>query len=418
MTTPTVPSDTPSYGQPWPQQDHDEPPARSAGPVPSTGRHRPSLALVALALGASLLGGGVGAAVGVESTSRATPASSPLRTSAGTSTTGIATTGTAPVQAGAGTVAAAAATATPSVVKITEHGAGGSATGSGVVLTRDGYILTNNHVVAEAADGGTVSVTLADGRRSSARIVGRDPSSDLAVIQIRGVAGLVPATLGSSEGLQVGDLVVAIGAPLGLAGTVTSGIVSSLHRPVRTGDPSVSDSDAVLDAVQTDAAINPGNSGGPLVDSAGRVLGINSAIATLGGDSTGSAGQSGNIGVGFAIPIDYARGIADQLIRTGSATHAYLGVEATTAGSTTAGSDPTDGTGAELRSVQSGAPAAKAGLQVGDVVTAVRGRPVNTVDGLVAAVRSAGVGTALRLTYLRNGASHTVTVTTVAAPRA
>jgi putative serine protease PepD len=282
-------------------------------------------------------------------------------------------------------------------------GSGGE--GTGVILSADGLILTNNHVVADAANGGALSVTLNNGSTSSATIVGRDPVTDLAVIRAKGVSGLRPATLGSSANLRAGEAVVAIGSPLGLQGTVTSGIVSALNRPVRTGDAGAAAgaSSTVIDAVQTDAAINPGNSGGPLVNLAGQVVGINSAIASLGSGS----GQSGSIGVGFSIPIDQARWIAKQLIASGHATHAQLGVSVRDA----VGSDSSGTQGAYLAAVSAGGSAQAAGLHTGDIVTKVGNRRIDGADSLIAAIRSHRPDQKVQLTYVRAGQAHQTTVT-------
>jgi putative serine protease PepD len=307
-----------------------------------------------------------------------------------------------------GTPEAAAATIGPSVVTVEVTGQVGSPfggvtsqsdTGSGVVIRAEGYVLTNNHVVAAAVDGGSVHVTLSDGRTVPATIVGTDASADLAVLKLNGVSGLTAATFAKSDDLKIGQAVLAVGAPLGLANTVTQGIVSTLHRPVATGEST--NSQAVIDAVQTDAAINPGNSGGALVDLAGRVVGINSAIATAGG-------TSGNIGVGFAIPSETATKIADQIIRTGSATHSQIGVSVADAPS---GTDGAPGLGALIRAVQSGGPAAKAGVQVGDVVTKVDDRRVTDANSLIVAVRSHDPGEVVTLTLTRNGSEKTLRVT-------
>ena len=309
-----------------------------------------------------------------------------------------------------GSVSAAAATIRPSVVTIQVASTSEAGTGSGVILTADGYILTNNHVVSVAGDGGTMTVELADGTRADATLVGADPSSDLAVIKID-ATGLTAAAFASSADLVVGQTVVAVGAPLGLSDTVTSGIVSNTARPVRSGD----NNDAVFNAVQTDAAINPGNSGGPLVDLNGEVVGINAAIAT---ESTGGVqvpGQStssGSIGIGFAIPSDEATRVADELIATGAATHAVLGVSAGTAGAGTAGAGSGGSTpGAVLQSVDSGGAGANAGLVAGDIVTSVAGQRVSDVDGLIAAVRSHAPGDRVEVTYSRGGTVATVSVT-------
>jgi putative serine protease PepD len=264
-----------------------------------------------------------------------------------------------------------------------------------------------------------VSVTFNDGSSATAKIIGTDPLDDLAVIKVS-KSGLTPAVLGDSSKIQVGDPVLAVGSPLGLSGTVTAGIVSALNRPVETQDQSQQQQvdpfgfgfgnstpqttqPTVINAIQTDAAINPGNSGGALVDSAGQVIGINSAIASLG--STDLSGQSGNIGVGFAIPIDQARVIASQLIETGHATHPLLGVTLT---------DATSASGADqalVRSVTAGGPAAKAGIKGGDVITSIDGHPTAGADAVIADVRSFQPGDQITVTYVRSGSTRTATVT-------
>jgi putative serine protease PepD len=316
--------------------------------------------------------------------------------------------------------AAIAAKVLPSVVSIRVRSQSQSDSGSGVVLRPDGYILTNNHVVSAASGGaGTVSVTFNDGSSESAKIVGTDPLDDLAVVKVA-KSGLTAASLGNSSQLQVGDPVLAVGSPLGLTGTVTAGIVSALNRPVETqqepqpqqidpfgfnfnGNQGQPAQPTVIDAIQTDAAINPGNSGGPLVNAAGQVIGINSAIASLGSSGLGS--QSGNIGVGFAIPIDQARTIAGELIDTGHASHPLLGV-------TLADTTSANGNGRALvRSVTADGPAAKAGIKGGDVITAVGGLPTAGADAVIAAIRSYQPGDRVKVTYVRGGNTKTVTVT-------
>jgi putative serine protease PepD len=304
------------------------------------------------------------------------------------------------------TATAAAAKAAPSVVTLYVSSGSDSGSGSGVVLTDDGYVLTNNHVVTlEGAGTGTVQVRTADGTLYDATVVGTDPSSDLAVVKID-ASGLTPATFANSDKVQVGDVAVAIGAPLGLSNTVTDGIVSATGRAVETG--SSQDDSTVIDAIQTDAAINPGNSGGALVNGAGEVIGINSAIATVASSSPGSQGQSGNIGVGFAIPANSAQRIAKELIAHGKATRSFLGVS-----SRTASDDQNSGvgSGAEIVSVQPGTAAADAGLQAGDVVTAVGDRPVTTSTELTAAVRSKAPGDKVTLTIRRGSDTKKVDVT-------
>jgi putative serine protease PepD len=314
-----------------------------------------------------------------------------------------------------GSPESAAAIIGPSVVTIEVTGTQSSGfgqqqvadTGSGVIIRSAGYILTNNHVVAAAANGGTVNVTLADGTTVPAHIVGTDITTDLAVIKIDGQTGLKAATFAASDALKIGQAVIAVGAPLGLSNTVTEGIVSTLHRPVATGDST--SSQAVIDAVQTDAAINPGNSGGALVDLAGRVVAIPSAIASTG--SSGS-GQSGNIGVGFGIPSETATKVADQLISTGHAVHSQIGVGLASDSSSSTG---TPGNGATIANVNAGSPAAKAGLQAGDVVTKVNSRLITDSVSLIAAIRSYDPGTTVTLTYTRGGSPKTTKVTLASA---
>ncbi|MDQ1602089.1 MAG: putative serine protease PepD [Actinomycetota bacterium] len=379
------------------------PPAPPAGPQAGDRRPRRGVALLsAVALAAGLVGGGAGAALTATLDDNGTAATTPASS---TSLQGTNTRTSTP--AADGSVEAVAAAVLPSVVSIEVTTAQGGDEGTGIVLSSDGLILTNNHVVADAASGaGSISVTLNDGSTASASIVGRDPVTDLAVIKAKGVSGLTKAALGSSADLAPGEQVVAIGSPLGLQGTVTSGIISALNRPVRTGSATgTENASTVIDAIQTDAAINPGNSGGPLVNLQGEVVGINSAIASLGA-SAGS--QSGSIGLGFSIPIDQARTIATELINTGSATHAQLGVsvqDASTSGSSTF-SD-----GAAVGAVTAGGAAEKAGLAAGDVITKVGNRSVDSADALIAAIRSHLPGDSVTLTYTHNGTKTTTKVT-------
>jgi putative serine protease PepD len=318
--------------------------------------------------------------------------------------------GNAPV----GNVEQVAAKVVPSVVMLETDLGRQSEEGSGIVLSSDGLILTNNHVVATAAnpghapaphpgsdDGGggrepdsnppggppKTTVTFSDGRTADFTVVGADPTTDIAVVRVQGVSGLTPISLGSSANLRVGQPVMAVGSPLGLEGTVTTGIVSALNRPVSTTGES-GNQNTVLDAIQTDAAINPGNSGGALVNMSGQLVGVNSAIATLGGDSQDA--QSGSIGLGFAIPVDQAKRIADELIATGTASHASLGVQVTNDKGTP---------GAKVVEVIPNGAAASAGLPGGVVVTKVDDRPVNSADAVVAAVRSKAPGDKVTLTY-------------------
>ncbi|MCZ2836659.1 S1C family serine protease [Modestobacter sp. VKM Ac-2985] len=289
----------------------------------------------------------------------------------------------------------------PAVVSIEVRLASAGATGSGVVVDAEGgYLVTNNHVISGAADveGAEIRAVFSDGSGSTARIVGRDPASDLAVLKVD-KPGLVAASLGSVSDLVVGDPVVAIGSPLGLAGTVTSGIVSALDRPVRLSGEG-SDTNAVISAVQTDAPINPGNSGGALVDATGAVIGINTAIASVGGNGT----TGGSIGLGFAIPIDTVRDISEELISTGTAVHASLGVNARSV---------TDGTrdGALVLNVEPDSGAAEAGVQEQDVVIAVDGEPVRSSEELAVEVDAHEPGETVTLELVRGGSSREVDVT-------
>ncbi|MBD3782922.1 MAG: trypsin-like peptidase domain-containing protein [Micrococcales bacterium] len=337
-------------------------------------------------------------------------------------------TDTGPVQqasASAPNWTATAAAVSPSVVSITAQLQGGEAQGSGVIIDRSGHVVTNNHVVAGAQK---LQVTLADGRTFAATVKGTDPSTDLAVVTIdKAPSGLTPIAMGDSDALKVGDPVMAVGNPLGLAGTVTTGIVSALNRPVTTQaeqqqpqqqnpfggsfqQQQQTSEPVVTNAIQTSAAINPGNSGGALVNAAGQLVGINSAIASLG--SSGS-GQSGSIGIGFAIPVTEVRSITQQLIDKGAAEHAYLGVYPQDGSAS-------DGTatraGAEITKVGAGTPAAKAGLRAGDVVVALDGDPVDGAQSLVGYVREQTVGSTVTLTVLRDGKSIEVKATLVATP--
>jgi putative serine protease PepD len=311
--------------------------------------------------------------------------------------------GNAPI----GSVEQVAAKVVPSVVKLETDMGRASEEGSGIILSADGLILTNNHVVAGAKDAPPpgappvqTKVTFNTGSTTTFQIVGTDPSSDIAVVRAKGVSGLTPISLGSSSNLVVGQQVVAVGSPLGLQGTVTEGIISSLNRPVAAGGDA-KNQNTVLDAIQTDAAINPGNSGGALVNMSGELVGINSAIATLGGDSGQS--QSGSIGLGFAIPVDQAKRIADELIKNGVASHASLGVQV--------GNDKAID-GAKIVDVTNGGAAQSAGLPSGVVVTKVDDRVISSADALVAAVRSKAPGDKVTLTYLDPaGKPQTVQVT-------
>lgn len=320
---------------------------------------------------------------------------------------------------------AVAAKASPSVVAIAVQSAQGGDEGSGVVWDGKGDIVTNNHVVAAAGAGGTVQVRLGAQTTYEAKVVGTDPTTDLAVVRLTDPPkDLRPIGRAKSGSLAVGDPVMALGNPLGLSGTVTTGIVSSLDRPVTTqaisSDSAGSDQlgsqspaqapaqEVVTDAIQTSAAINPGNSGGALVDAAGNLVGINSSIASL----SSGGGQAGSIGIGFAIPVAEVGTVADQLIASGSAQHASLGVSVADA---TVKSGSATVSGAGVQQVVPGSAAAHAGLQTGDVVTAVNGRAIDGADGLVGAVRGLAVGSTVRLTVsASDGSTRDATATLTA----
>jgi putative serine protease PepD len=294
-----------------------------------------------------------------------------------------------------GSVEDVAARVLPSVVKIDVAGPQGQGSGSGIILTSDGSILTNNHVVELAGDSGAIRVSFNDGTSAKAEILGTDPLTDTAVIKAEGVSDLTPATVGKSANLDVGQGVVAVGSPFGLDATVTSGIVSALDRPVNVGSDAAGNS-TTYPAIQTDAAINPGNSGGPLVDMTGAVVGINSSIRTAASQTPGS--EAGSIGLGFAIPIDEVMPIVDQMSAGETPTHARLGIRVSDAGAAAE-----DQPGARVEEVTDGSTAAAAGLQVGDVITKVDDQTITGADSLVATIRSFRPGDSVSVTWLRDG---------------
>lgn len=417
----------PSVGSPHPQPAQPAPPAAS-------GKRSIAVPMIAAAVVAALLGGGVGAGVATwaVTSQQASPTSGPASQQ----------TITIDNPDGTDVVTAVAAKAGNSVVTISVASRTAGGTGSGVILSDDGYVLTNTHVVTldgESADG-AIEVTTADGRLYSAHIVGLDPIVDLAVIKLDDASGLVPIEWGDSEALEVGDQVVAIGAPLGLANTVTDGIVSALGRSIQIASsavPDSGDSDTTPDrnqnggqglfdfwqfgprgnqqgrssaamgpislpVIQTDAAINPGNSGGALLNGRGELVGVNVAIA-----STGSShGEAGSIGVGFSIPASLAERVANEIIQTGEASHGLLGATVSTATSR-----DSNVVGAVIQSVERGGAAAEAGLRQGDVVTSFNGNPVTSSTDLTAQVRALAGGASAELSYQRGGTFHDVEVT-------
>jgi putative serine protease PepD len=293
-----------------------------------------------------------------------------------------------------GSVEDVAARVLPSVVKIDVAGQAGTGSGSGIILTSDGTILTNNHVVEVAGDSGRITVDFADGTTAEATVLGTDPLTDTAVIKADGVSNLTAATIGKSANLNVGQEVVAVGSPFGLDATVTSGIVSALDRPVNVGTDGGGNS-TTYPAIQTDAAINPGNSGGPLVDMSGAVVGINSSIRTAASQpGFGQESASGSIGLGFAIPIDEVMPIVDQMSAGETPTHARLGLKV--------GDPPEDGpTGALVSDVTAGSTADEGGLEAGDVITEIDGQRISGADSLVATIRSYRPGDSVTVTWVR-----------------
>jgi putative serine protease PepD len=403
-----------AYSPVIPQTPAEARPAAFAQPgAPTRSTRPPRLAeLGAVALVAAIL-----ASTGTYALTRQNAEPSPA-----TRTSTSQTTSSSPVlqaDASAPNWSVTAGAVSPSVVAISVSGGQGEGQGSGVIFDALGHILTNNHVVAAGGQGSKLSVTLNDKRTYEATTVGTDPTTDLAVIKLTNAPDDLKAiTLGDANVLKVGDQVMAVGNPLGLAGTVTTGIVSALNRPVTTSeqsrDPSSQQgaSEAVVtNAIQTSAAINPGNSGGALVNAGGQLIGINSAIASLG--SGGPSSQGGNIGIGFAIPVNEARSIADQLISTGKATHPYLGV-ASKEDVVEVGSAKR--TAAVLTNVVGGTPAAKAGLKSGDAIVAVDGESIDGSLSLVAQVRERAVGETVTLQVVRDGQTRDIKATLVAKP--
>jgi putative serine protease PepD len=362
------------------------PPPPPTQPVPPAAAPRRGGRMAATALLALLLAGGGGVVGGLVVHAADSHSGTPTAAATATGPTSVKVMDRS-------SLADIAAKVKPSVVDIRTR----SGEGSGVVYSADGYIVTNNHVVADA-NGAAVQVNFSDGRSASARIVGTDPKTDLALLKVDGVSGLTAVTIGDSSKLRVGDTVLAIGSPLGLQGTVTSGIVSALDRTIQEGgdqNQSAPQTTDIAGAIQTDAAINPGNSGGALVDLDGHLVGINTAIAT-------SGQNQGNIGVGFAIPGNLVDRVAKTLQSGQKVVHPYLGVQVTTAG---------NNGGATVSAVAGGSPAEQAGLRAGDVITKAGTKAIHTSEDLVGAVQASKPGDKLDLTVVRDGASRTVTVT-------
>ncbi|MFM9134678.1 MAG: S1C family serine protease [bacterium] len=396
--------DRQAYDEYWARQYASNPYSSSAYgttayAAPSTPRHsrgggnggKVALAVTGAAI-VAIVAGTIGGAVGFTAARLTAPAPAAAVAAPAAPLGGSAD---APSLAANGSIAAVAQAVQPSVVQI--NVGEGEGTGSGFIIQEDGYILTNHHV---AGGGGALSVTFSDGETAEAELVGSSPGYDLAVIKVA-ESGLPAVALGSSGALQVGDTTIAIGSPLGLQGTVTSGIVSALNRPVSVGGNGQGDT-AFINAIQTDAAINPGNSGGPLVDGNGAVIGVNSAIMSMG---NGMGGGAGSIGLGFAIPIDTAQRIASELISTGSSATPIIGVQLAM---------DFDGPGARVADVSSGGPAAAAGLLTDDVIVELNGVPVQDATDLIVDIRSLAPGETVTVTVERGGQERTFDLTLAA----
>ena len=361
----------------------DWPPTQPPGQEPPKQKRRwgrragAGVALVALSLGSGAAGAGLVELTNDDAPAATSPATSGLTVQGG--------------EVAASGLSAVAAKVLPSVVSIRVSGPQGSGEGSGVVLDSDGMILTNNHVVEGAGGPTDYTVTFSNGSSAEAQVVGTDPATDLAVVQVTGVEDLKPATFAAADSLDVGDGVLAIGSPLGLEGSVTSGIVSALHRSVNLGTAQDGTASILPDAIQTDAAINPGNSGGALVDLAGRVVGINTAIASL-----GAGGGSGSIGLGFAIPVGQALSVAESLMKGEQPSQPVLGVSISQTSQ-----------GALVRAVTAGSGAAAAGLRPGDLITAVDREPIGE-EGLPVLIRRFQPGDTITVTYRRGAIERTV----------
>lgn len=376
------------------------PPAYAAAPAAPPARGRKGFAAAVVA--ASLVVGGAAGLGGAATWSALEDDGAGTGSPSGVQTSQVVDT---PVSdAEPGSVQQVAETVLPSVVRIDVSSGQEGGSGSGIVLSSDGQILTNEHVIAAAGEGADITVSFDDGSRATATVLGADPLTDTAVIQAEGVEGLTPATIGSSEDLRVGQEVVAIGSPFGLDATVTSGIVSALDRPVGVASDASGDA-TIYPAIQTDAAINPGNSGGPLVDTNGHVVGINSSIRTS-GSTSGASG--GSIGLGFSIPIDEVLPIVEQMAAGETPTHARLGISVSDATAAEGQSGAEAVIGALVREVGEGSTAGDAGLEPGDVVVRVDDTMITGSDSLVATIRSYRPGDTVTLTFVRDGEEQSV----------
>jgi putative serine protease PepD len=370
-------------------------------PAPKPGGRRGGL--VAAVLVAALVAGGLGGGLGYTLAKNDDTASTTVSAS---------DTGASQVKRDPNSVAGVAARALPSTVTIeaeSTNGQGG--TGTGFVFDKQGHIITNNHVVADAVDGGKLTATFPNGKKYDAEIVGHAQGYDVAVIKLKNApSDLKPLALGDSDKIAVGDETIAIGAPFGLSNTVTTGIISAKNRPVASSDGSSDSKASYMNALQTDASINPGNSGGPLLDATGAVIGINSAIQSAGSGGLGGSGQSGSIGLGFAIPINQAKFVAQQLIKTGKPVYAKIGASVSLE-DTTDGAKITDQGAGGAAAIESGGPADKAGLKPGDVITKLDDRVIDSGPTLIGEIWTHKPGDKVTITFKRGGKEHTVDVT-------
>ncbi|SFY51418.1 S1C family serine protease [Streptomyces sp. F-1] len=361
--------------------------------------------LVAAVLVAALVAGGLGGGLGYTLAKD--------NDNGGSTTVSASDNGAAQIKRAPGTIANVAAKALPSTVTIEAEGTNGDGgTGTGFVFDKQGHIITNNHVVADALDGGKLTATFPDGRKYDAEVVGHAQGYDVAVVKLKNPpSDLKPLVLGDSDKVAVGDETIAIGAPFGLSNTVTTGIISAKNRPVASSDGSSTSKASYMSALQTDASINPGNSGGPLLDASGAVIGINSAIQSTGSSGGfGSGGQSGSIGLGFAIPINQAKYVAQQLIKTGKPVYAKIGASVSLEDSSD-GAKITDQGAAGAAAVEAGGPADKAGLKPGDVITKLDDSVIDSGPTLIGEIWTHQPGDKVTVTYKRGGEEHTAELT-------
>ncbi|MGW1619167.1 S1C family serine protease [Streptomyces sp. NPDC002172] len=413
---PPPPPATPSYADPgagagagWgssydqQHQQYQQQPFQQPQHAPTKGSGRGGL--IAAVLVAALVAGGLGGGIGYTLAKNNDDGGS-------TTISSTSSGGATQVKRAAGTVAAVAQNALPSTVTIESEGTNGEGgTGTGFVFDKQGHIITNNHVVADSLDGGKLTATFPDGKKYDAEVVGHAQGYDVAVIKLKNPpSDLKPLALGDSDKVAVGDETIAIGAPFGLSNTVTTGIISAKNRPVASSDGSSTSKASYMSALQTDASINPGNSGGPLLDASGAVIGINSAIQSASSGGLGSTGQSGSIGLGFAIPINQAKYVAQQLIKTGKPVYAKIGASVSLEDGTS-GAQITDSGSGGSAAVESGGPADKAGLKPGDVITKLDDRVIDSGPTLIGEIWTHKPGDKVQITYKRDGSEHTVTLT-------